>query len=73
MNYLERMKQLRRECNYTQEYIADYLGVEAKMYVDMESGKEEVFVDDTVKLARMYDVDMNYMCGVSDEKNEFPK
>lgn len=73
MDYTERMKQLRKECNYTQKYIADYLGVLESTYADIENGKAEVYVDDVVKLAKLYDVDMNYMCGVSDVRNEFLK
>ena len=73
MDYTERMKQLRKEYNYTQKYIADYLGVLESTHADIENGKAEVYVDDAVKLAMLYKVDMNYMCGVSDVRNEFLK
>lgn len=35
-------------------------------------GKTRIPVDALIKLAKFYDVDMNYICGVSGMRGKFP-
>lgn len=43
-----------------------------RTYADYELGKTRIPVDSLIILARFYDVDMNYICGVTRQKQPFP-
>ena len=42
-------------------------------YSDYEKGKVRIPVECLIQLAKFYDVDMNYITGVSDTLRPFPK
>ena len=53
--------------------MAEVIHVAQTTYSDYEHGRVRIPVECVVELARFYDVDLNYIVGVSDVKNEFPK
>ena len=57
----------------TQQKIADLLNVGQRTYCDYELGKTRIPVDRLIVLAKYYNVDMNYISGISDKKKTFPK
>lgn len=73
MNYNERIRKLREDADKTQTAIATLLNVGQKTYSDYELGKTRIPVDSLIILAKLYDVSMDYICGVSAVKNTFPK
>lgn len=73
MNYRDRIRALREDHDYTQSYIAKLLNVGQRTYADYELGKTRIPVDSLIKLAEFYDVDMNYITGVSKNANKFPR
>lgn len=73
MTYAERIRGLREDRDQTQQEIADMLKVGQRTYCDYELGKTRIPVDSLIVLARYYNVDMNYICGISDKKKIFPK
>ena len=73
MNYLSIIRNLREDNDYTQEYVAKILNVGQRTYADYEMGKTRIPLDSMIKLAKLYNVDMNYICGISGKKKEFPK
>lgn len=72
MNYILRIKNLREDYDKTQQEIANYLGTSQTMYARYERGANEMPVRHLISLAKYYDVDMNYLCGLSSIKNPFP-
>ena len=72
MNYIERIRELREDNDYTQTYIASKLNVGQRTYADYELGKTRIPLASIIILAEVYDVDMNYICGLSDKKRTFP-
>lgn len=72
MNYTDRIRALREDRDLTQTQIAQLLKVGQKTYSDYELGKTRIPVDSLMVLAKFYDVDMNYICGVSDIRQTFP-
>ncbi len=72
MNYLKRIRELREDHDYTQTYIGSYLHIGQRTYSDYESGKTRIPLDAMIKLAKLYDVDMNYICCVSEQQRHFP-
>ena len=49
------------------------LHVGQKTYSDYELGKTRIPVDSLLILAEFYNVSMDYLCGISDQREEFPK
>lgn len=73
MDYKNRIRALREDNDYTQTKIAKILSIGQRTYADYELGKTRIPVDALIKLAKFYDVDMNYICGVSNKRYRFPK
>ena len=72
MTYVERIRILREDNDKTQTQIADILKVGQKTYSDYELGKTRIPVDSLIILAKLYNVSMDYICGVSDSRGRFP-
>lgn len=73
MHYTERVRALREDRDKTQAEIAALLNIGQKTYSDYELGKTRIPVDSLMVLAKLYDVNMDYICGVSDIRSPFPK
>ena len=72
MNYRKQIRALREDHDFTQAYIASLLNVGQRTYADYELGKTRIPVDSLIILAKFYNVDMNYICGITREKHCFP-
>jgi len=72
MNYAERIRALREDNDKTQAEIAKLLKIGQRTYCDYELGKTRIPVDSLIILARLYDVSMDYICGLSDIRMPFP-
>ena len=73
MKYNERIRELREDNDFTQQNIADLLHIGQRTYSDYESGKTRIPVDSLIILAKFYDVSIDYISGVSNIKNGYPK
>ncbi len=73
MKHLERIKALREDNDYNQTIVANAIHVAQTTYSDYEKGKVRIPLECVIDLAKFYNVDMNYITGVSDAKKEFPK
>ena len=72
MNYAERIRALREDNDKTQTEIAKLLKVGQRTYCDYELGKMRIPVDSLIVLAELYDVSMDFICGISDIRTPFP-
>ena len=73
MTYAERIRALREDRDLTQADVAAVLNVGQRTYCDYELGKTRIPVDSLIALAKMYNVSMDYISGVSNKKEPFPK
>ncbi len=73
MKYAERIRALREDNDFNQTQIAELLNVGQKTYSDYELGKIRIPIDSIIVLAKYYNVSLDYICGISDTKNEYPK
>ena len=73
MNYAERIRALREDRDKTQAEIAQLLRVGQRTYCDYELGKTRIPVDSLIILAELYNVSMDYICGLNDVKGSFPR
>lgn len=72
-SYCKRIHALREDSDLNQTQVARLLNVAQTTYSDYEKGKVRMPIELLIQLARYYNVDMNYICGVSNVKNTFPK
>lgn len=68
-----RIRALREDNDKTQTDIAKLLKVGQRTYCDYELGKTRISVDSLIVLAKLYNVSMDYICGLSDVKADFPR
>ena len=73
MLYAERIRNLREDSDLNQTTVARAIHVAQTTYSDYKKGKVWIPLECLIELARFYNVDMNYIAGGSDVKNEFPK
>ena len=73
MKYAERIRVLREDNDFNQTQIAELLNVGQKTYSDYELGKIRIPIDSIIILAKHYNVSLDYICGVSDIKNQYPQ
>lgn len=66
------VKRLRIEHLYTQNQVAEFLSICQKTYSDYELGYTRIPIESLIKLAQLYNVDMNYITGVSSVANTYP-
>ncbi len=72
MKIITRIRDLREDNDLNQSKIAEILNIGQKTYSDYELGKSRIPMDSLIILAKFYNVDLNYICGVSEIKNKFP-
>lgn len=72
MDYADRMKALREDADLTQTDVAKILNVGQRTYSDYEMKKIRIPLESIMLLAKFYNVDLNYICGISRVKNEYP-
>lgn len=68
MNYIKRMKDLREDSDYTQEYVAHFLGTSQTMYARYERGANELPIHHLLTLCKLYNVSADYLLGLSNNK-----
>ena len=67
-----RLKKLRKQNHLSQRGIAVAVKIAPRTYCDYERGDSRVPLDVLISLAQYYDVDLNYIAGVSNIRKEFP-
>lgn len=69
--YIRKIKDLREDSDYTQEYVAAYLGTSQTMYARYERGANELPIRHLLKLCSLYNVSADYILGISSNKKSF--
>ena len=67
-DYVKRIRDLREDNDYSQEYVASYLGTSQTMYARYERGANELPIRHLIKLSILYDVSTDYLLGLSPNK-----
>lgn len=71
--FTKRIKDLREDNWKTQKEIAEYLKITQQQYSLYESGKRIMHLDLIIQLAKYYNVDMNYIVGITKYKTPYKK
>lgn len=69
IDYIKRMKDLREDSDYTQDYVAHYLGTSQTMYARYERGANELPIHHLLTLCKLYNVSADYLLGLSNIKS----
>ena len=66
MDYYQRLKDLREDHDLTQQDIAQVLQTTREQISKYETGKQMMGVDKYIKLAKFYNVSLDYLTGMID-------
>lgn len=69
MDYIKRIRDLREDNDYTQEYVAHYLGTSQTMYARYERGANEMPIHHLISLCRLYHVSSDYLLGLTNDSS----
>lgn len=64
-NYMEKFRNLREDSDYTQQYVASYLGISQTMYARYERNANELPIRHLIKLCQLYHVSADYILGLN--------
>lgn len=63
-----RLRNLREDNDWTQEYLAKKINCDQSTYSRYESGQRLIPIDVLIKIAKIYRVSVDYLLGISNEK-----
>ena len=66
MTYFQRLKDIREDHDLKQQDVADILGVRRQQISKWETGMQMMGVDKYIKLARYYNISVDYLLGLID-------
>lgn len=67
MVWYQRIRALREDKDYTQEYVAKQLGIKQSYYSDYERNRHEIPIRHIIALADLYGVTADYLLGRTDD------
>lgn len=73
MNNYQRIRDLREDMDLTQKQVADRLFMHLTQYRRYECGESELPLNVAIKIAKLYDVSIDYIAGLTNEKRGLTK
>lgn len=67
MPYYRRIRDLREDHDLTQTQLVEKLGMHKTTYTNYEQGKRDLPLEFAIKLAKFYNVSLDYLAGLNDE------
>ncbi len=71
--YIKRIRDLREDHDLKQVNVAQILNMKQPQYARYESGKRDFPIDVIIKLAEFYDTSIDYLLGLTNEMNPYPR
>lgn len=72
-NFTKNLKDERIRRNFTQKEIAEILKITRQQYSLYETGQRTMPLEQIVKLAKLYDISIDYLVGIETFRNPYPK
>lgn len=69
---MNRIKALREDHDYTQQYVADCIGITQRKYSYLETGTQQLTAEILVPLANLYNVSVDYILFQTDTTKRYP-
>ena len=73
MNYYQRLKDIREDNDKSQAEIAEVLQIQQTQYSRYELGKQMMGIDKYIKLAKYYNISLDYLTGIKDTPEHIQK
>lgn len=73
VNMQLRIRDLREDLDLTQKEIAEYLFCDQSLYSKYERGERALPLDYAVKLAKFYGTSVDYLVGITPQRDPYPK
>ncbi len=71
MQIYQRMKDLREDKDMKQSEVAEVLSMKQQQYSEYERGKREMPIKTYIELAKYYNVSLDYLAGLTNDKRKF--
>lgn len=71
--YFKRLKDIREDHELTQTQIAKILNMKQQQYARYENGVNEIPFEHIIKLAKYYNVSIDYLANLTDETKPYPQ
>ena len=71
--HFKRLEDLRIDSDKTQAEVAEYLGCQREVYRRYEKGTRQIPVDFLIKLSYYYNVNIDYIVGLTNTKKPYPR
>lgn len=71
--HFQRLEDLRIDSDRTQADIANFLGCQREVYRRYEKGTRQIPVDMLIELSKLYNVSIDYLVGLTNEKKTIPE
>lgn len=71
--YLKRLEDLRIDNDYTQEQVAQHLGLAREVYRRYEKGTRSLPIDCLVNLSKLYNTSTDYILGLTNKKTPYQR
>lgn len=68
MEFYENLKKIREDSDLKQEQIAEVLQTTRQYYSEYENGKREIPIRVYIKLAKFYNVSIDYLAGLTNKR-----
>ena len=68
MNNYQRIRDLREDADMTQKQVAEKLFLQLTQYRRYECGESELPMNIAINIAKIYDVSLDYIAGLTNEK-----
>ncbi len=72
-NYYPRLRDLREDHDFSQQYVADYLKMKQPQYNRYERGLRDIPTDVLIRLAQLYKTSTDYILGITDQSAPYKK
>ena len=67
------IRNLREDNDWTQQSVADYLGVNRRTYSAYETGTNSMVPEILIQLSELYDTSVDYLLGLTDVQEPYPR
>lgn len=71
--HFQRLEDLRVDNDKTQLDIAQYLNCQREVYRRYEKGTRQIPIDFLIKLSELYNVSIDYLVGITNKKEPYPR
>ena len=70
-NYYPRLRDMREDFDYSQQYVSKYLEMKQPQYSRYERGLRDIATDILIKLAKLYNTSTDFLLGLTDIKTPY--